>query len=150
MYYFLKKIKFHFQSQTSHGLHSPFVFDLYNQVLNPLLKNKFDTQIAIKALEKHFQCPSEYFKKEIKQNGRLILIIDKNNIDSFQMELIENPHKFKKCIAIIEQLHNHIETNWENLKVSKEVTFSIDIFEMGLLTFEKIAPKQDFKLRKLS
>ena len=149
MYYFLKKIKFHLESQTSHGLHSPFVFDLYNQVLNPILKNKFASQKTIIELEKYLQCPSEYFEHNLNGASKKLFILDEKNIYPVSRELEENPDRFLKSIAIIEKPHKNLESFWQKCELDKNVTFTIDMFEFGLLTFDKIAPKQHFKLRKL-
>ncbi len=56
-YYFLK---FLFQSKNAHGIHSPFVFNLYNTALKPDLKKNVDL------LKKHSLFRSELLNNELK------------------------------------------------------------------------------------
>jgi hypothetical protein len=35
-----KRFAFNWKAQTAHGLHSPFVFDLYTQVIDPIYQRK--------------------------------------------------------------------------------------------------------------
>jgi len=151
MFYFIKKILFHFKSQTSHGLHSPLVFDLYNQVLNPVLNNNIDLNKLIQGLEKYFDVHSIYFYPEIEfALQRLLLIVEEENILLFKNELFKKTEKFQNCIIIIQQPHKNMEDSWNEIKAFPKVTFTIDLFEFSILIFETIAPKQDFKLRNSS
>ncbi len=151
MNYFFKKILFYFQSQTAHGLHSPLVFDLYNRVLNPHLNQKKVQNSLIEGLESFFQCSSLYFAPKIHLSSqKIVFIVDEENILLFRNELMNHPETFEKCIVVIQQPHKKIEPIWNELKASSKITFSIDIFETGILIVDKIAPKQHFKLKRSS
>lgn len=151
MNYFFKKLLFYFQSQTAHGLHSPLVFDLYCKVLNPLLKIHFSQNNYIKEFEQYFNIPSRNYYPDIDINHeRTLLLVNEDQIHSFKNDLLANSTKFDPCIIIIQYPHKKHEEEWNEIKASTEVIFTIDIFELGIVILEKIAPKQNFKLRKLS
>lgn len=61
-YYF---IKFLFQSNNAHGIHSPFVFDFYNKALRP------DLQKNIDLFKKH-----KLFRSELINNNQTIEVVD--------------------------------------------------------------------------
>ena len=53
----LQRFAFNWKAQTAHGLHSPFVFDLYTQVIDPVYQqNPSDIQEAmIHGIGKHLK-----------------------------------------------------------------------------------------------
>ena len=61
-YYFFK---FLFQSNNAHGIHSPFVFDFYNNALKPDLEKNMDL------FKKH-----ELFRSELLNNEKTIEVVD--------------------------------------------------------------------------
>lgn len=147
---FIKKFIFNWQAQTAHGLHSPFVFQLYCQVLNPHLQKGFQREVIFEELKNYFQLPIIYFSKKKNEYQKHLIIIDRQNYQFFEMKLDQNPDQFLDSIMLICQPHTEINAFWKKLIQHPKVNFSIDIFELGIITTKYIAPNQSFKLKKLS
>jgi hypothetical protein len=147
---FIKKIVFNWQAQTAHGLHSPFVFQLYCQVLNPHLQKGFQREVIIEELKNYFQIPTIYLSKKTNEYQKKIIIIDMQNYQLFEIKLDQNPDQFSESILLIFQPHKELNTFWTKLIQHPKVNFSIDIFELGIITTKYIAPNQSFKLKKSS
>lgn len=147
---FFKRLKFNLKAQTAHGLHSPFVFKLYSDVLNPHLLNGFDYQKIIIEISAYYHlAPFHFSSTSIDYKNQLILL-DQNDLELFSLKLTEKWCQFSGSIILIYQPHLKSEAKWDKLINHSNINFSIDIFDLGILTIDKIAPKQHFYLKKLS
>jgi hypothetical protein len=147
---FFKKWLFNWQAQTAHGLHSPFVYQLYCQVLNPHLQNGFQKEVILEELRKYFQLTSIYFSIETKDCKKQLIIIDRQNYQLFEMQLEQNPDQFSESIILIYDPHTEIYAFWKKMIIHPKFNFSIDLFDLGILTTQHIAPNQAFKLKRSS
>ena len=50
----MNRLQFYFKSQTAHGLHSPSIYALYCELLNPYLKGEIDYSQLKEALSKRY------------------------------------------------------------------------------------------------
>ena len=136
MFKIFQKFLFYFKSQTAHGLHSPLVFDLYNQILNPNL-NDFKEEKFLNDLKIYLQQ-----KPEIKDNNILIINnlynINSSNIEQNNIVYISNPYENKNTWAQTKRLIS--EPHW---------IYIIDFFEGILLITVPLKPRQFFYLRKM-
>jgi hypothetical protein len=146
---YFKRINYFFTAQTAHGLHSPFVFQLYSEVLNPHLQKGYNFDELIIDLEKYFQLSTVFFSNQNEEYSNKLILVDKNNLEQFFTTLNENLIQFPGSIILIKQPHIDSEKYWKEIIRNPKINFSIDIFDLGILTIDKIAPKQDFKLKML-
>ena len=122
----MNRLQFYFKAQTAHGLHSPSIYALYCELLNPFLNNKLTYEQLVKELQKRYsdgsviEKSSEFDPAQISQNTII---------------LIQKPYKN--------------EAFWNSLKSHPAVIQTVDLFDLGLVFFKPICPKQNFYLRKM-
>jgi hypothetical protein len=133
----MNRFFFNLRARNAHGLHSPFVFELYTQIINPCLHQSGKLSILM-ANEL-----SNYQSKSIEKNKFNLKIFDITQFDTENLSvnfedvlLIENIRKSKNLAL------------WNHLIENEKIIFSIELFEIGLLFFNPIAPKQRFVFKK--
>ena len=133
----MNRFFFNLRARNAHGLHSPFVFELYTQIINPCLHQSGKLSILM-ANEL-----SNYQSKSIEKNKFNLKIFDITQFDTENLSvnfedilLIENIRKPKNL------------AHWNHLIENEKIIFSIELFEIGLLFFNPIAPKQRFVFKK--
>ena len=122
----MNRLQFYFKSQTAHGLHSPSIYALYCELLNPFLNNQFTYEQLVEELQKRYSDGS--------------VIERSSEFDPAKMELND--------IILIQKPYKN-ETFWNSLKSHPAVIQTVDLFDMGLVFFKPICPKQNFYLRKM-
>ncbi len=123
----LNRLKFLLKSQNNQELHSPFVFDLYMNLIKPNLGN-FD--------EKKFL----YELKQYYPNNKIILV------DEINGELVSS--KINEIALILKPYQNNKRKElYSRISRKKDTIFSIDFYHGVIFTFDPIAPKQHFYLR---
>jgi hypothetical protein len=122
----MNRLQFYFKAQTAHGLHSPSIYALYVEVLNPYLKEELTYLELLEALK--FRYPACCIT-EIQENFNPVKV-DKNTII-----LLRNPYEK--------------EDFWNILKSHTSVIQTVDLYHLGLAFFNPISPKQNFYLRKM-
>jgi len=123
----MNRFEFYFKAQTAHGLHSPSIYSLYCELLNPYLKGELSYDQLKEALIKRYS-DCTLFELQSK--------IDLTKIDQNTIILFEKPHDKEE---IWSDLHSHLA-----------VIQTVDLFELGILFFKPICPKQHFYLRKMA
>jgi hypothetical protein len=123
----MNRFQFYFKAQTAHGLHSPSIYSLYCELLNPYLKEEIDYSQLKEALSKRY---SDCSLIEIQSK------IDIAKTDENTIILFEKPHDKEEI--------------WNDLHSHPAVIQTVDIFELGILFFKPICPKQHFYLRKMA
>ncbi|MFM1913356.1 MAG: hypothetical protein RIR51_1194 [Bacteroidota bacterium] len=120
----LDRIKFLLRSQNNQELHSPFVFDLYQNIITKHLHN-FNQEEFIEELKKYYS--------------------SKKNIIVFSFE--KEIEDFKKDDLVFLSFPYQNYFHWKNLKNNSNTVFSINFYYGAIFSFDKIAPKQEFYLR---
>ncbi len=84
--------------------------------------------------------------------GRIdFLFIDANHRKEAMIRYVLQamPYMHQKSVVVVDDIYWNKDTleGWEILKNRKEVTLSFDIFQMGVLFFDKNLSKEDFTLK---
>jgi hypothetical protein len=86
---------------------------------------------------------THYKAKSLDNNKLRVQIIP---IDQLDMEVLETKHE---DVLLVTQIRNTLGLAlWEKLIKNEQIILSIELFEIGLLFFNPIAPKQHFKFKK--
>ena len=122
----MNRLQFYFKAQTAHGLHSPSIYALYCELLNPFL---------------HGQLTYDQLVEEIqKRNSDGTVLEMSSEFDPAQIPLND-------VILILKPYRN--EAFWDYLKSHPSVIQTVDLYTVGLVFFKPICPKQNFYLRKM-
>ena len=122
----MNRLQFYFKAQTAHGLHSPSIYSLYCELLNPFLKEQISySQLKEALVHRYPDCRI----MEIQS------YIDIAKIPQNTILLFEKPHSQEK---IWNEIHSH-----------EGVIQTVDLFDLGILFLKPICPKQHFYLRKM-
>jgi len=133
----MNQFLFNLKARNAHGLHSPFVYELYTQIINPCLHQSGELS-ALLTNEL-----SNYKGKSVEKNKFNVQIFDITQFD------IENLNVNFEDVLLIENIRkpNNL-ARWNQLIENEKIIFSIELYEMGLLFFNPIAPKQHFIFKK--
>ena len=122
----MNRLQFYFKAQTAHGLHSPSIYALYCELLNPFLKGQLTYEQLVEELKKRYSDGS---------------VIEKSSeFDPAQMAIND--------VILIQKPYAN-ETFWNSLKTHVSVIQTVDLYDVGLVFFKPICPKQNFYLRKM-
>jgi hypothetical protein len=122
----MNRLQFYIKSQTAHGLHSPSIYALYCELLNPYL---------------HGRLNYEQLKEKLR-----IRYLDRSIVE---MEGVFDPKQIGENTVILVQKPYRNEIFWNSVKTHQSVVQTVDIFDLGLIFFKPICPKQNFYLRKM-
>jgi hypothetical protein len=122
----MNRLQFYFKAQTAHGLHSPSIYALYCEVLNPYLHGNLRYQQFIETLRKRYR-------------------------NSFLIELEEqiDPAKVTENTILLLKKPYEQGAYWQMLKTHPAVIQTVDLYDLGIVFFKPICPKQNFYLRKM-
>ena len=133
----MNQFLFNLRARNAHGLHSPFVYELYTQVINPCLYQSGELSALLKNELSNYQVKS---LENIKFN---VQIIDISQFDT------ENLNMNFEDVLLIKDIRKPIHlARWRQLIENEKIVFSIELYEIGLLFFNPIAPKQHFVFKK--
>ena len=133
----MNQFLFNLRARNAHGLHSPFVYELYTQVINPCLHQIEELSALLKNELSNYQVKS---LENVKFN---VQIIDINQFDT------ENLNMNFEDVLLIKDIRKPIHlARWRQLIENEKIVFSIELYEIGLLFFNPIAPKQHFVFKK--
>ena len=122
----MNRLQFYFKAQTAHGLHSPSIYALYCELLNPFLHGQLTYEQLVEELKKRYSDGS---------------VIEKSSeFDPAQMTTND--------VILIQKPYRN-ETFWNSLKSHHSVIQTVDLYDLGLVFFKPICPKQNFYLRKM-
>jgi hypothetical protein len=137
----LNRLKFNWKAQTAHGLHSPFVFALYTEVIDPIYqKSPQDLETAlIHGIGRYLNLAE----------GNLH-VVDLNQVTESMLPTIESLFQNPANLIICLHPHTGVDSNefWQKLHQNPAVIHSIELFELGILSLKPTAPKQHFWLKK--
>jgi hypothetical protein len=133
----MNRFLFNLRARNAHGLHSPFVYELYTQIINPCLHQTGElSTLLVREL-------SNYQGKSVEKNKFNVQIFDITQFDT------ENLNMNFDDVLLIENIRKPINlARWNQLIENERIIFSIELFEIGLLFFNPIAPKQHFIFKK--
>jgi hypothetical protein len=123
----MNRLQFYFKAQTAHGLHSPSIYALYCELLNPFLNGQLTYKDLIEKLKGRYP---DCAVLEIPEN------FDPTQTTESTILIIQKPYDNKPL--------------WYSLKLHPKVIQTVDLFDIGLVFFKPICPKQNFYLRKMS
>ncbi len=133
----MNQFLFNLRARNAHGLHSPFVYELYTQIINPCLHQSGELSALVKNELSNYQGNSV---ENIKFN---VQIIDISQFDSKILDMNFDD------VLLIENIRKQINlAHWNQLIENQKIVFSIELYEIGLLFFNPIAPKQHFVFKK--
>ena len=133
----MNQFLFNLRARNAHGLHSPFVYELYTQVINPCLHQIEELSALLKNELSNYQVKS---LENVKFN---VQIIDISQFDT------ENLNMNFEDVLLIKDIRKPIHlARWRQLIENEKIVFSIELYEIGLLFFNPIAPKQHFVFKK--
>ncbi|MCQ2300547.1 MAG: hypothetical protein MJZ81_10540 [Bacteroidales bacterium] len=147
----MNRLQFFLKAKTKFNLHSPFVFDLYREVLfAPLAKERRrELAIADKRQELIYKLANHL------QPQHLFLA----HMDDHMVELVRkaSPHTVVEewtgqtpspsDIVLLSHPHRS-EQLWQRLQAIPHATATLDLFHTGILLFNQKLHKQYFLLRK--
>ena len=133
----MNQFLFNLRARNAHGLHSPFVYELYTQVINPCLYQSGELSALLKNELSNYQV------KSLKNAKFNVQIIDISQFDT------ENLNMNFEDVLLIKDIRKPIHlARWRQLIENEKIVFSIELYEIGLLFFNPIAPKQHFVFKK--
>ena len=136
-----QRLAFNWTAQTAHGLHSPFVFDLYTQVIDPIYQSKPTNVVdaLIHGIGQHLKLAA----------GKLH-VIDLAQVQKDQLNLIDSLMQDPSHLIICINIRQSDETlqYWQFIAAKDQAIHSIELYELGIISLNPIAPKQFFRLKK--
>lgn len=120
----LRRLSFLLRSQNDQELHSPFVYELFEQVIKPNLKNYNEV--------KFLQEAREFYR---------------DKMEIIQIKEMKNPGDFQKNQLVYLSLPEKNRELFDYFQKNKAVVFSINFYFGAIFSFNPIAPKQNFYLR---
>jgi hypothetical protein len=133
----MNRFLFNLRARNAHGLHSPFVYELYTQIINPCLHQTGELSALLASKLSDYQGKS---LEKIKFNVQIFGI---NQFD------YENLNMNFDDVLLVENIREPINlASWNQVIENEKIIFSIELFEIGLLFFNPIAPRQHFVFKK--
>lgn len=174
MQYYLKYLRHYLVSHSRHGTHSPFVYQLVDEILYrkptveelqavPLFykkagKKTIKKYLFLERLLKTFAFETFTVRTKVDQQNLLSLFEQIRSSDSARViYYIDTDEDYlsvlddvdEHAILIIEEPHasKNNEKYWDLLKQTETVVVTIDLFYLGLVFFKKGQRKEDFVIR---
>ena len=127
----MNRLLFNWKAQNAHGLHSPLIYQLYTEVINPTYQKKGDFQETL------YKSLHDFFETYPLANVQVIRV-------EGEIDLTNN-----SALYLIPNIRSHSgQQAWKKLIKSPTIIFSVELYELGLLFMFPKAPKQDFILKK--
>ena len=127
----MNRLLFNWKAQNAHGLHSPLIYQLYTEVINPTYQKKGDFQETL------YKSLLDFFETYPLANVQVIRV-------ESEIDLTNN-----SALYLIPNIRSHSgQQAWKELIKSPTIIFSVELYELGLLFMFPKAPKQDFILKK--
>lgn len=120
----MNRLQYILTAKTQYNIQSPFLFELYNEVLNSRLSRDEKARLGIAAGDKYGELRymiGDYY-------GASSLDVDTWDVDDLMSShdgligMVRLPHR--DCQS---------EERWHRLTQKKEVTLSVDLFDIGLI-----------------
>jgi hypothetical protein len=127
----MNRLLFNWRAQNAHGLHSPLIYQLYTEVINPAYQKKGDLEVTL------YKSLLDFFETYPLVNVNVIRV-------EGEIDLTNN-----SALYLVPNIRNRSSQQaWKELIKSPNIIFSVELYEIGLLFMFPKAPKQDFILKK--
>ena len=133
----MNRFLFNLRARNAHGLHSPFVYELYTQIINPCLHQSGELSDLLASELSNYQ------GKSVEKNKFNVQIFEITQFDTENLNV-----NFEDVLLIGNIRKPNNLARWNQLIENEKIVFSIELYEMGLLFFNPIAPKQHFVFKK--
>jgi len=151
MFYRWKQILHFFTSNSRHGTHSPFVYELAEKVIYAKQKNA-EGNTPTKHTVKHrliadiaafYTLQLQHTITEPSMDKACYIPIDKTSAEAVE----ELQHRF--FMVFLDDIHRNTanEAVWDAICRSDAVLVSIDMFHFGIVCYRPGQRKENFKLR---
>lgn len=135
----MNRFGFILKAKTQYSIQSPFLFDLYSNVVAPRLDRRFASTHGIDSRDRYaqilFKISDHYRATDIS--------LGEWSLD----DLLRTPDG--NCIGLVRQPHSNKirEAEWSHLVADPRVTLSVDLFHTGLIFTSSKLSKQHWLLR---
>ena len=139
----MNRIEYIVRAKTQYDIQSPFMYDLYNNVIAPRLDKATLEQLHIASNDRFGQLCyklADYYHATAADPCPTLPGADKTlkDPDGSLIGLVRNPHRNKDS-----------EEAWEKIFKEPDVTLSVDLYDIGLLFTSKRLSKQHILFRIL-
>lgn len=155
-----KHLKHKLKAKGRHSIHSPFLFELYEDCVknsSKLSKRKrFIRKIKSIKNSNHISKSKIEIKKQnfinclSKRINTELVIINATNTKEYIISHFENIENSKNIkFIIIDNIHSRQEATetWEEIITKESVSLSVDFYHLGLISISKDFAKQHFRLK---
>ncbi len=138
----MNRLQYLICAKTQYNIQSPFLFDLYQNVLAPKLDSSTLKIYGIAKKDRfaqlHFKLANHYNAKDTPEfsalNGTDVLLATN---DGCLIGMMNHPYSSKNS-----------EERWHNLVKEQSVTLSVDLYDIGLVFTSKLLSKQHLLFRE--
>ena len=154
MRYYWDLIRHFFVSNSRHGTHSPFVYDLASHVIYNVSRLKIDTvtvssdfnptyRSLLLAILTHMDVKELGYLGQLGQAEALFADLRSNTVDEIAQAVRQG-----KVIVVHEPFRTRkTKRIWQQLVQSTDIVVSINLFHFGILMYRKEQRKENFQLR---
>lgn len=132
----MNRLTYWLKAKTQYNIHSPFVFDLYNEVLfsrlDPHVTKLLDGSESLRFRELLYKLEHSFFPVSVERDRGVATLMLTDEV----IVVVDRPHASRQS-----------ELDWDRLKSEECYRVSIDLFDVGLLFSDKRLHRQHFLLR---
>lgn len=120
----MNRLQYILTAKTQYNIQSPFLFELYNEVLNSRLSREEKARLGIAAGDKYGEL--RYMIGDYYGASSL-------DVGSWDVDDLMSSHEGLIGMVRLPHRDRQSEERWHRLTQKKEVTLSVDLFDIGLI-----------------